>query len=49
MAKLSEHVNVINDFHDVNSNLCTVASIHHKVSFFLKVGNVFPIVNLTLW
>ena len=40
-VELSEHVNVINVFHDVNSNSYTVTSIHHMAGFLLKVGNVF--------
>ena len=45
MAEVSGHisvlVNVINVFHDVNSVLHTVTSIHPKVEILLKVSNTF--------
>lgn len=49
MTELSDHVNVINVFYDVSSNLYTVSSIHYMTGFLLKVDNVFNIAKLTLF
>ena len=40
MVELSEYLNVINIFDDINSALHTVTTIHHKVSVLVKVMNV---------
>ena len=40
MVELSEYLNVINIFDDINSALHTVTIIHHKVSVLVKVMNV---------
>ena len=46
---ISVHVNVINVFHDVNSVLHTVTSIHPKVDILLKVSNPFCSEELALF
>ena len=46
MPQLSEHGNVLNVFHDVNSTLYTLTIIEHKAGFLLKAINVFHSVSL---
>ena len=46
---ISEHVNFINVFPDVNSNLYAATNIHHKARILLKHVNVFDNVNFTLF
>ena len=41
MGNLTKYVNVINVFHDKNSTLYLVISIHHKAEFLIQVINVF--------
>ena len=48
MAEVSELVNVIDVFHDVNSILYGVNIIYQKVGILLKVINVFHSGNLAL-
>ena len=48
-AHISEHVNFIYAFHDVNSTLYAATNINHKAGILLKVPNVFPNVNFTLF
>ena len=46
---LSEHVNIINVFPDVNSILCTVTNIYPKARILLKFFNVFLSENAALF
>ena len=46
MVELSEYLNVINIFDDINSPLHTVTTIHHKVSVLVKCSHS---VNLILF
>ena len=46
MPQLSEHRNVTNVFHDVNSTLYTITIIEHKTGFLLKAINIFHSVSL---
>ena len=46
---LSEHVNIINVFPDVNSILCTVTNIYPKARILLKLFNVFLSENAALF
>ena len=48
MAEVSELVNVVDVFHDVNSILYGVNNIYQKVGILLKVINVFHSGNLSL-
>ena len=48
-VNISEHVKVINIFHDVRSILYTVTDIYPKAGVLLKVINVIHSVNLPLF
>lgn len=37
MVELSEHVEIINVFDDINSTLYMVRSVQHKGGFYLKL------------